>query len=196
MDINQWISKRDVRYYLNTPSIYKGKTVASNGHIVLFAPLSDHKPLFEKLEAGIDKVMLAIDNAHFEPLPAITFPGAIVCEACKGTGKAEVTDCKECEGEGELEFHSDYNIYAVECASCDGKGYESKPSHNTMCEACNGIQKYYPLDKTIELGSVKFSPSYVHLIASIPDLQYAISDLPALLFKTGEYSGAIMGHSK
>ena len=193
MNINHWFNTRASRKYLQKPMSCNGLTVATNGHIVLFAPLADYDPIPENLSRGMAEILNLLSTEKLKPLPKIKFPKTKSCEDCNGQGKAYISDCDECEGTGEIEYHSGWNNYTWNCQTCDGKGEEILLGGDCDCQSCKGSGKVYGELDFVQIGGQKFSPNYLRLIINEPDVRYAVTDMPVLIFKTGEYSGCIMG---
>lgn len=97
------------------------------------------------------------------------------CTECDGTGKIIV--CKECNGEGGLEFSSDYNDYDVECKSCFGKNIKDE-----KCEDCEGIGKYKEYSNPVFfvvfhlLEKVMVNGMYLEMIQDLPNIKIALQD--------------------
>lgn len=95
------------RETLRDPFAYKGKTYATNGHILVRAKAEKRGyPASKKYGANCDHI---IENAkkdgfvRLEELPEQTF---ITCSYCEGEGKAEcdmghIHECPACEGMGQ-----------------------------------------------------------------------------------------------
>ena len=191
INIKNWYSLNDPRTYISSPSTYKEKTVATNGHIVLFAPLSDYPKLPSDIENIIDSLMSYIEESGFMVLPELTFPESHTCKICGGTGKSSKTNCQECDGRGEIYFDNGYNFYELKCKSCEGDGLEYHDGGDEDCFKCLGKGICYKNDDYVWIDGKAFNPKYIKLICDEPDVKYTNIIPSYLLFKTGEYSGAI-----
>lgn len=109
----------------------------------------------------------------WEPLPELLCPKK--CTVCKGTGIEKM--CRECEGDGKLEFSSPYNDYTVDCESCDASG--KGDGENRICDNCRGT-KDDPFE-TIIIKKVKISRVMIKKIKSLLNPKWKLNG-PANLF--------------
>ena len=123
---------------LEKPFELNGNTYYTNGHIVLRL----HEVGFDNIAVSneLKDWQVSIDDKVFPVDDEITgdwvqVPGAIggqfPCRICKGSGKIDV--CKECGGDGVVEFENEYNTYECDCISCGGIGRTS----------CGAIEKVF-----------------------------------------------------
>ena len=108
------------------------------------------------------------------------------CNECDGTGKIIV--CKECGGEGTLEFDSDYNTYEVQCKSCFNRKIKDRVGRNVedeKCEDCEGTGKYKKysnpiveipiiIDGSLESIEIMINGMYLEMIQDLPNIKIAL----------------------
>jgi hypothetical protein len=71
ININEWCGKNDVRDYLNQPFNLSGKTVATNGHVLIAVDQrQEYKPLEKELDA---EKFIAVSGEY------IDLDGSIAC---------------------------------------------------------------------------------------------------------------------
>jgi len=197
LNINDFISTDDIRVYLHKPFNLNGKTVATNGHCVLFSPMdnafADNETL-ETVKDGALKIQNFISQAEFIQLPSITMPEIFPCIMCNATGLCTSTVCEECNGDRLVYFENQYNSYAIECATCDGEGYISMPGTGETCPACEGTKKRFQLGSTVSVEGVKLDPALLEKISDVENIEISGDKARTMLFfRAGEFYGALMG---
>ncbi|MGE0047785.1 MAG: hypothetical protein AB7T01_02475 [Acidithiobacillus sp.] len=174
MDINRFCNPKDPRYYLRTPWIEDGKTIATDGVIlvVLDTPVDQYLES-DPIIRGKALPMLTMELGKFSgssvkwhTVSALGIPKRMTCKNCNGSGK--ITDeasiiCPECNGDGEFVYGS----HTYECAECDGDGLlmRSEPSFSE-CPACAGIG--YKPEACSLLGGT-FQLRYLDLLKGLPN---------------------------
>jgi RecJ-like exonuclease len=121
----------------------------------------------------------------------------IECVSCRGSGK--VTDCPECDGEGEVYWTSDRgNEYSDECAECYGIGKKDASSSDCKkCETCDGTGEIFRA-KSIFLNGKCFSAHLINKINTLPNAEIYLDftnpedGLPPVYFKFDGGYGIIM----
>ena len=192
----------DVREYLQTPFNLLGHTIATNNHIMLVSPIDDQYPQLAMAGIGresfvetLKKHLKSIQGAHYTPPPPVIYPDKKDCPECQATGKASITTCVECQGQGEIDLETEYNTYNVSCLSCYGEGeFITLINDSKDCPRCQGAGQRYPAHSTANIRNLSIAVNYLQMIINAPGLQVAIDkDKQCLFFKTGNQSGAIMG---
>ena len=191
MDIKKFCGSSKYRSWMNAPFNLNGRTVATNGHILISVPeIEGTEPFNDPGKEGIAKVLDLIASADFAPMPKIDYPDSHECFACRGTGKATRSKCEECDGQGEVTFSNDHNSYEIECKSCWGDGDILKAGGESHCGDCRGSGIRYGFDTQLLVGQLWFDPCYLKLIDS-PETEIAFGD-GMLLFRCADAVGAIM----
>lgn len=110
------------------------------------------------------------------------------CFACDGTGR--ITTCKECGGEGVIEYDSGFNTYEWECKTCDGEGVT--PGSKDFCKACHGKGKEIRNDCVFFMGGY-LSARYLHLIKTeLSGVKLSQIEKDMVLFKFDGGEGILM----
>jgi len=111
--------------------------------------------------------ILALDfyssSGEYVKLPVYDNPER-KCSLCSGSG--EVCECGECEGEGIIEFSTDYNCYEAECKSCNGNQVQS--GGHLVCYFCCGVGALYE-NEHIDSGDIRISKRQLDLIKKLPN---------------------------
>lgn len=149
-------------------------TFATNGHIIVRVPkLSEITA-----EAQFDMNRIKFDHdqiTNWREVPQGNVEKKL-CEDCKGAGR--VHGCKECGGNGELEFETDYSTYYCSCDSCSGLGVcnpSGGAAGSMLCDRCNGTgydKKGTPIDVG-RPGGYCISSIYLEKIAALPGAMYS-----------------------
>lgn len=205
IDINKFHGQgKDIRDWLNQPFVIEQRLVATNGHIILilhnqdcsgYAPLADN-------HSGIMRTINTIESTSgHAPIDKeqIAWPEKICCRICKGCGHATKEECNECDGHGEVDVSNNFSTYYdLECASCEGVGYQTDTLTEQTCQDCEGAGKTFKEYAEVQILGVAIQAQYLSLIIEEPDLQFfAKVDERMLMFKAGENTfGAIMGLRK
>lgn len=193
MDMIKWCAKNDSREYLKTPFNFNGRTFACNGNAVISIP---EKASYPDIEDSLKKAMskfLDTDGLTFSRLPSdFILPEAKYCEACRGTGRLTLTECKECEGEGNVSFDNEHNSYECECKTCDGHGKEKATGVGDDCYECLGYGNGYERWASIGIIGVTIALKYARLLSSINNIEVSNHD-ESLYFRSGDIQGVILG---
>ena len=197
LDINDFFNPNGLQEYLRAPIRIDGRVLASTDHICIVMDDDDsavdcHD---DKLE-NITKILNMINADHaWVPMPAnLVMPEKHTCKICNEIGTATVTECKECEGEGEVELENDYNSYTCECKTCDGDGSIIKTGGTDKCKKCNGEGMLYNKKDYVTILGVHVNPNYLNLIVNVPGIEIAgYPEKRELHFKLGDTRGLIMG---
>ncbi|MEH6347749.1 MAG: hypothetical protein V7785_21825 [Bermanella sp.] len=194
MDIQQWCAKQDVRDYLKSPFNFNGKTLASNGHVLIAVPERAGLPsIYEGLKKGVTK-LLQIDGWEFSALDyQLELPEKVECEACKGHKKITVNECKECNGEAVVCFENDFSDYTCDCASCDGHGGATIYGQGDECEGCYGEGKQFIKWSRLKVCGVDINPNYYQLLRGIENLEVCSDGIKTLYFKASDVQGCVLG---
>lgn len=204
LNIENFHNKDDYRTYLRQPFQLDGKTVATSGHVMLVIPQhGDYPDCPDKFVSNARTVLERINhvNAHeqFLPIPAdLKLPEKIECGTCTGLGKATIIRCKECSGEGEVDFSNDYNSYSMDCKTCDGDGDIIKTGGTHCCPTCAGTGSVFPKPSRIELLGIGVDANLLALMMNEPGIELCATKSPVdqvsgLFFRAGDTLGLIMG---
>lgn len=172
MSVNlfDFCAKSDPRSYMEKPFNLDGKTMATNGHILVAINeliIHDNLDAANKLRKGIE-MFCSHEFGEFYSLPMVDFEKH-KCETCQGCGISHY--CDECEGEGVLYFQSDFNSYCCNCISCasknhpycvrcDGKGYGAYKK--AIVFSCNGVRS-------------GFNAGYIRLVSMLENVKVSLS---------------------
>jgi hypothetical protein len=110
IDLQQFCSTEETRYYLTKPLSRDGFTWATNGHILVRVGLrpniGDNEGSLPSTKS-MNRILSCHDNATFSPFPLVTWPDdppAPPCEYCGGAGKCDDDrsswQCDDCDGTG------------------------------------------------------------------------------------------------
>ena len=195
MNIDEFCGKDDIRKYLNKPFNIDGRTVASNGKVLLSTALNaEHDELIEEKKPVIQKLLAGFDATKLTTMPLIPLPAPIECWTCGGGGTAHKKLCSECDGEGQVSFESDCNHYECECKSCEGDGFFVRKHGEETCFSCGGDGSRYISHEPADVLGVKVDMNYLKLIINAPDLVvFADVEAHMLWFQSGDEYGVIMG---
>lgn len=202
IDLQKFCEVSSIRA-LSAPFYKDGYTYASNGHIAVRTP-GKHA---EENEAApyINRPDLwqHTDVLEWTDLPDFE-PKWDSCYRCESTGKSD--RCEECDGEGEVEFETDFNTYQVECKSCSGDGYMSARERNTdkTCTLCNGSGRTSKREcipfSTLTAAGQGLNSDYLLLIRELPGIQIEafprvldnLTTVPAVRFRFDGGEGVLM----
>jgi DnaJ-class molecular chaperone len=190
--IERFCASNDSRSYLNEPFQVGDLIAASNGHVLIFHPGSGAKENNNKASmGGVNTLLKTIDETTTKKAPHIKKGDQIDCAECGGRGTGSVGQCSLCDGDGDCPH------CGTTCPDCDGDGQVFDASMDGICSDCNGDGKVYPKWDFVQVSGVYINPNYWALISNLPDLKTAkASGQLMLVFKSGEYKGAIMGVRK
>lgn len=201
VDINKFHAQgNDIASWINQPFAINGRVCATDRHIILILHNQDcsgYAPL-ETNERGVMRLIDTIESssgyASVEK-EQIAWPEKIKCIICKGCGHATKEKCEECNGEGVSEARNDYSTYYdLECASCDGIGYETDTLTEQTCPDCEGTGETFKKQVCVEIMGITVQAKYLSLVIDEPELQFSANiDKQMLMFKIGVNAfGAIM----
>ena len=103
-------------------------------------------------------------------MQALVLPAINLCQVCKGDGRVQKQDCKNCKGLGE--FIRNRQVY--ECRDCDGRGYGTVAVRRgqtliagtlSPCKECDGRGEF---SQSVALGNAFFARHYLAMIAVLP----------------------------
>ncbi len=192
MDLQKWCGQGDVRYYLNQPFNFEGRTIATNGHLMIAIPkVGKYEEIYDGLIGKISE-LLKPNNFTFSAFDYdLKMPEKTACTFCKGTTKVTIENCQECDGDGEVEAETDFNTYVCDCKSCDGDGHTSIAGKGLDCHQCDA-GSVYDDSASVKVCGVNINPNYYKLLSTIDGL--AVHGSGYLLhFQAGETKGVIMG---
>lgn len=199
LNLNHFCDPEEKRLHCRQPFNWNGKTVATNGHIVVFAPEQPLADLYELTPNLCPTNLLDLYEkthaAEFVPMPPGLPIETIKCDFCNRTGKCTTNTCDECDGDGEIVFHTKYHRYDWDCESCSGEGIIYKPGGDIDCHFCYGKGNHPVFMSSQPIIGVPIQNRYLTLIMDLPDLFIAAVDMherKALAFKNLTYSGMIM----
>lgn len=198
MDIKDFYNPVEGREYCRAPFNFNGRTIATNGVSLLSMPLNEEyqaKPPHGQTLEVITKIMNDIDSAIFKPMPLLDMPDKVICSWCKGNKKASRVGCIECQGEGEVDAETDYNTYySLECKSCDGDGYKIDTNSEDDCQHCNGTGSVFERPTPVLVDNINVDVTILSTIINSENLEISVQpDKYMLLFRSGDFNGAIMG---
>lgn len=175
IDLNPFCAKDyDPRLQLHAPWCEDGKTVASDGSIIIVVdgiigdaaePLTISYKKIEKSAGQPNPKWLRLEELMRE----VQAPG--LCERCRGTGSVEADPCDDCGGNGFFTFgQHDYD-----CKECGGQGFieHSLGSADMPCPSCCGTKYKF---KTHKIGDTLFQVKYLHMLSSLPGCELSVSD--------------------
>lgn len=195
IDINDFVGRGDCREYMNQPFTMSGRTMASNGHLIISVPEASGFNYCEDLDSK--KVRDMLDDAmsaDYVILGDIDMPERSKCKVCKGCGKASESECDECDGRGEVELSNDYNEYEVDCKSCNGSGENVELHTEIDCYSCDGSGEVFPEFFSIEIDGAFINAKYVEKIKRLPDVMVCSDAKKNMLyFNSGDAYGVILG---
>lgn len=119
------------RVWMNKPFQYQNKAIATDAHVMVIMGLelvSDLPPATEDTPKSIDSLINLEKNLNFEIPLDILKEGLMKFDFApelKQSGK--YINCKECDGEGEVEWEYESYRSDFDCPVCDGSGYSSEP---------------------------------------------------------------------
>jgi hypothetical protein len=157
-------------FYLR-PVPLNGKTIASNGHILVCVDADLGAEPYDNLPASM-AAMVDPGNfvSGFVPLD-IVLADQPACSTCLGFGKTpkKLTDkCPDCEGTGEHYIGSHY----YECKECDGEGEVGSgvlSAETEPCEACKATGRQYTIQR---IDARSFNVEYLRMILELPSIEY------------------------
>jgi hypothetical protein len=178
IDLAPFCGQNDVRSYLNAPFSVQGGTGACDGHALVWVDSNIQAPA---LSAAAElNIAAVVDRARAEGdqwIPAESIrTSTSKCQVCDGTGRIQVVECEDCDGEGY--FHHGQHEY--ECQECNGYGNKNRTSTGDNCFQCGGSGEC-GIGRPSSVGNDRWSVSS-HLIAKLQALpscrlcQY--SDMP------------------
>lgn len=193
MDITKFCAQpEDPRYYLHAPVNCDGKTIACNGHVIIYKESGDAEASDVPVHTRVSFEKIIVDIESFNDWQAVTDKPVLTpdeCKTCSGEGKLYKTECPECEGNCFVSFTNEFNDYECDCETCNGKGVV-KSKEPIVCDECGGETLFY---KGIDIAGAHINPRYWMLIRDQPDLQLGyLPERNLMLFKFAEFCGGIM----
>lgn len=188
--------KDDPREHLRAPFIVDDATVYTNGHAILITPINGaHQPYAGKSIRNYQGFIERSRSIDYATIDNIVIPEKIKCYTCEGTGRASISKCEECDGEGSVEFSNKNNDYDCECKSCDGDGRITQAGGDTVCTDCAGNGKHYKLYAHVTVAGIPINANYYDMIMSLPNVQFNADrkDKLELYFKSDIGIGCVMG---
>lgn len=191
INLRPFYNPKDYRTYLKKPMNHNGKTIATNGHILIAVPQErEYAQPSEKLSMMIDSILDY--QGEYTPLDyKLPIPRKVTCHICNGTGHVETIICKECNGEREIEFHNGYHTYTHDCKSCDATGFTQKEG---PCENCEATGKVLPPNAHVNVCGITLDPKYYRVLRKVaPDISVsADTENKVLHFRNSDCEGAMM----
>jgi len=165
---------------------------ATNGHILVRVPRLTDVPEWEALNEKVVVIFDAVDfpaaNAALVEIPDFKQPDPEVCIICKGRGK--ISNCPECDGEGEVTVGNDFHDYECECLTCFGEGKVF--GNDAICSECNGTGNKKTFAK-VQVGMTFFSSHYLTMLRELQGIKVsATSELGPQYFKWDGGDGLLM----
>lgn len=143
VDLAALCNQDDPREHLRTPWAVPGGAAATNGIYLVFLAGAD-APEFSGpgdtetyTRELIDQARMAaaVQTLTWTRLETVFIPDAPACGDCAGSGKVRVTECYDCDGNGE--FSHGFHEYV--CQECHGIGtVPASGGPESPCERCDG----------------------------------------------------------
>lgn len=195
INLSNWHAHDDGREHLNLPFNVDGRTVATNGQVMISIPLQkghpDIKPdLKERITSLLDI------NGEYTPLnTSFEQSEKIQCNECHGNKTVTETTCNECDGDGVVHFENDFSNYECDCDSCNGNGKIRGQGDAVRCPKCDGVGEVYKAGYcTLKINDVWIQEKYYDLLLTLDDVTIlTIQDRRLLCFKSGDAYGVVMG---
>lgn len=184
--------ENDPRYYLQQPFLVGNFVCATNGHIAVFTSgkAEEAEGVTETLKDAILKFYKKCKAVDYKDVQLPIEPNKTPCEQCSGTGKIE--RCYECGGVGEVELEGEYNIYNVDCKSCDATGILK--GVEAICNYCNGDGWRYENDGCVAFDDVFINYRNFQIVKDLPELKFNFPSVKSdpVNFKFSNGYGVIM----
>ena len=162
--LKRFCADEEDRPKLGKPWIKDGHTIATDGRILirLFRELEGVEP--QEKPPSFQKIIDELKTATYGPLPDLDW----TLEKCV-LPPPKWTDCKECEGRGEVlyDYQNVPNGTYITCPLCEGEGRES----TQICEICRGRGYHCKTVGTIEHKGNWLNPLFVAFIADLPGVE-------------------------
>lgn len=165
LNLQQFCSTDESRYYLHKPFSRDAFSYATNGHVMVRVPRRDDIPEVEGAPAA-EQIFPSNVSYGFSPVPAVDLPADTVviekeeCEDCEGAGHEH--DCPDCQ---------------CECFNCGGKGFIETDK----------------LQVSVGIGAGIYQGKYVALLLGLPNLELGpISATNPLHFRFDGGEGLLM----
>lgn len=148
--------KTDKRFHTNHPWHEGGYSYSTNGFCLLRVPgnYGENKE---------DDPFPSLDCFDFEAMKGDGVPLDInkfrkkakkfMCNQCNPKSIRNPRRCRECDGEGWIEWNTDFNHYDHDCKSCDGEGVGPGLWMTKDCPECHGTRINDDYDAVWEFGS-------------------------------------------
>ncbi len=209
IDITEFCDPQElINTYMTAPLELDDKIIATNGKMIIvttktaaYHNIENNHHLPSTIESIIRDIIENLKTTTFNLSVDIfeQLPPKPTCRNCNGTKKIPTTDgCPECFGTGNVNFENEYSNYEITCESCNGScranAQTIKKVPQTNCRYCQSTGKAYHYATTMKIHGQLYSPALISIVAKYPNLKLAINKKKhQLLFKSGKYSGVIMG---
>lgn len=192
INLTDFAAVGDIRGYLNAPFQDDGHAIATDAciAIIVFGAGSELPAAHEKMVGRVQT--LERDSRQYSQALPISLPESpgTPCRHCKGSGLVIVTECDDCDGEGNF-WHGSYEY---ECLACKGDGALIKPapkgeSGAKPCTSCNGSgYGFRAIDLEIDGVRYRFQEKYLKLIYGLPNHKLLVNGNPKT-FARFEFDG-------
>lgn len=173
INLKLFCDKSDGRYKLSAPFVKHGRTVATDGRIIVVLDDDAGQDSEDGRYPDWQSVVISRDfiDSFSESLPFEDSEREISepCDKCKSLGYLEETrefkqvQCDECRGNREVDCHECGQ--RTKCKACDGDG-EIKYCIVTRCPDCNGQSCLSRM--AVKVSGAHFDPKYIDKIRSLP----------------------------
>ncbi len=204
INLDAYCSTDETRPYITKPFLVGGYAVATNGHVMVMIPEDMHPDVVKDSDAPNETVLEIIalfSDAEFKLADVPDYPAKQKCLVCVGAGKVSFTDCKECHGDGAVNFFNDFNEYEHTCQSCKGCGHKKRLGHGASCIECCGTgltYKHNDIKDGIDYMGGLVNPNYLEQALTNmvhPEVCY-LEGRRMYLFSFGRAKAIVMGMNK
>lgn len=179
----------EIRAATATPFSAGEHTFATDGYILLRVPRMaevperDDAPKIDTTEGNLG-FSLSKEPLSWVPIPKVELKYR-PCNICNGTGR--MYECPECDGDGNVEWSSDFHEYEDECRMCGGSGTvsaeelkrqkinpEIRKLTDLACPDCctqGQESKGVPIDPGVMIGDTRFSIVLLHRLHNLSDVE-------------------------
>ena len=189
--------KDDPRQHVQTPWHVNGYSYSTNGSVLLRVKgqygKADTEGKFPKMDEFFFEAKgrgVGLDIKKFNQ-NKLQYP----CNECSPDHPTTRQSCKECNGEGWVEFSSGFNNYDFECKGCHGDGYTGIVNRKD-CDECLGTGIELNHRARWQFGERWYSMSLLdYLNSHLPNVKFYPDANPckdALLFQFDGGDGIIM----
>lgn len=168
-----FVGASDIRSWLNNPFSIGGDLLASNGMILVCvsgagcdadtAP-PDQQGVYALYKKGKERSWqgATIPANSVKPIGNVI---EITCNVCDGSGRINMRECTDCDGEGDF----DHGKHTYECKECSGNGYTYRAGKEDMCPECVGSGFRTRATTTVRHDEFSISYRYIHQLQQLPD---------------------------